>query len=85
MTETVDQPSALPTNKLTASAIATAVVMAIDTYGEGIIGEWLGEIPVLATKPATVACLAILVKVGIPFAISYWFVKDKPNVTAPQV
>lgn len=81
MTTVVNQPSALPTNKLTTAGALFVILTALDTYGEGVIGEWLAEIGFLATKPATVAVLSIAIKAGIPLLVAY-FVRDRAN-TAP--
>lgn len=73
--ETINQPSAQPTNKVAAATAATAAWGIIVSLGsltvKNLYPEWY--------DPDTVIAISSGVPVLVVF-LSGWFVRDKPNV-----
>jgi glyoxylate utilization-related uncharacterized protein len=67
MTETVNQPSANPTNKLTAATIGAATLSVSGLIVRNLFPEWYDQDVWLSMAPVVVFALG-------------WFIKDKPNV-----
>ncbi len=75
MENTINQPSANPTNKLTASTVATAVWGAMVSVGSLVVKnlypEWY--------DPETILSVSAAVPTVVGF-IAGWLVKDNPNI-----
>ncbi len=68
MTTTVNQPSANPTNKLSAATVASAVMAVVGLALRNLAPEWYDEQVLLAALPVVVYAAG-------------WVTSDRPNIT----
>lgn len=67
MANTINQPSANPTNKLTAVTVSGVVVSALSLIIKNMLPDWYDPELMLNLSPV------VLLIVG-------WFIKDNPNI-----
>ena len=75
---TVNQPTWLPTNKLTGALVVAAVWEMFGPQIVRLVGIALAPLGIPFGGPATVAILQIALA-----AIAGYLIKDRPNVTKP--
>lgn len=64
---TINQPSANPTNKLTAATLATSLVPIIGLVMKNLAPEWYDPEVIIGLTPV------------VTF-VAGWFIKDSPNI-----
>lgn len=73
---TVAQPSALPTNKLSAALILTALWDLLEPTAAAAVG-WLGEATGIGFT--LTPNLSLVLQLAFAGGFSYFFIKDSPN------